>query len=118
MGIVVLSVIVVLIVPKPPKKIEKPTVKKEAVHTISLTAKGFEPKEITIKKDEFIVWVNNSGKTATVNSADHPTHQRFPALNLGVFETGQSVQIKFYNSGEYFYHNHFSPTQTGKITVK
>src|SRR4030043_2128666 len=50
---------------------------------ISLTSAGYEPSEITIKAGNTVVWTNNSGKEATVNSDPHPTHLLWPFLNLG-----------------------------------
>lgn len=123
-GITLLSLLVVLIVPKNkstnyyPQQTNPNTSKQRIVmHTITLTAKGFEPKNITIKKGEVIVWTNKSGKQASVNSADHPTHKLFPVLNLGTFNDGSSVQARIFRTGELKYHNHLNPSQTGTITV-
>lgn len=65
-----------------------------------------------------VVWVNNNGQAATVNSDPHPTHTLFPFLNLGGFEDGSSVSAKFDKVGVYTYHNHLDPTETGTVIVE
>lgn len=85
---------------------------------IELTASGFVPKTATAKRGSRIFWLNKSGADGSVNSADHPTHQLFPQLNLGKFPDGFSVQTVLENSGAYRYHNHLNPEQTGTIIVE
>jgi len=86
--------------------------------TISLTDLGFAPKDIAIKTGTRIVWLNKSGKAATVSSDDHPTHRLYPFLNLGTFADGSSVQVIVEKSGEYSYHNHLNTSEVGTITVQ
>lgn len=85
---------------------------------VELTSSGFSPKDITIDKGTKVVWTNNSGQAATVNSAPHPVHTSYPPLNLGSFNDGQSVELVFDETGTYKYHNHFNSGQTGSVTVK
>jgi len=86
--------------------------------TVSLTSSGFNPKSLTIKAGTTVTWVNNSGGPATVNSDDHPTHQKYPELNLGRFEAGSSLQLKFEKVGTYTYHNHLVPSIRGTVVVQ
>lgn len=85
---------------------------------ITLTSSGFDPKEVTVTKGSTVVWTNKSGQSATVNSADHPTHLLYPALNLGEFADGQTLQLMFNDAGTFGYHNHYNPSVYGKIIVK
>ncbi len=87
------------------------------VHSITLTSRGFEPSKITIKKGEIVRWTNHSGKTGSVNSAEHPTHMLYPFLNLGQFDNNSSVQATIYRTGELRYVNHYIPSQRGTIIV-
>lgn len=91
---------------------------KEAITNVTLGKDGFNPKTITVKIGTRVTWMNNSGSTATVNSAPHPVHNLFPFLNLGSFENGSSVQAVFERAGTYKYHNHYSPSQTGMVIVQ
>ncbi len=86
--------------------------------TITLTSNGFEPQTITIKPKTQVVWTNKSGNDASVNSADHPTHQLYSPLNLGLFSNGTSVSLNFNTPGTYRYHDHLHPQKTGTIVVE
>lgn len=85
---------------------------------VTLTQSGFSPKDITVSAGTKVVWTNNSGKAATVNSDDHPTHKKFPFLNLGEFGDGESLDVVFDTPGVYTYHNHYNASETGSVTVK
>lgn len=123
LGIIILTILAIIIIPKPQEKkpIHRyPTTTPQVrvtTHKVILTPKGFEPDVIKIKKGEVVIWTNNSGREASVNSADHPTHKLFPALNRGLFPDGLSVQARISRIGELRYHNHLKPEQTGKIIV-
>lgn len=86
--------------------------------TVDLTSNGFNPSQIIVKKGERIIWVNKSGKIATVNSDNHPTHLLYPFLNLGEFNNGSSLQVVMNTIGTFTYHNHYQPSQKGTIIVK
>lgn len=84
-------------------------------YTVKLTPDGFVPQTINVKKGGIIVWKNESGAQASVNSADHPTHKLHRFLNLGMFENGSGVQATIPETGTFSYHNHLKPEQTGTI---
>lgn len=97
------------------------TVQEETESTqaaVSITANGFEPSTLTVKMGTNVIWTNNNGKIATINSDIHPTHLLWPFLNLGSFDNGKSVSVVFEKKGTYTYHNHLIPTQTGTVIVK
>ena len=85
--------------------------------TVTLTANGFDPQTITVKTKTQVIWTNNSSTDATVNSADHPTHQKYPPLNLGLFPSGSNVSLVFDKPGTYSYHDHLHPEKTGTVVV-
>jgi plastocyanin len=85
---------------------------------VTLTSSGFEPKELTIKVGQKVVWKNESGGTASVNSGPHPVHTAYPPLNLGNFDDGETLNLVFDKKGSFSYHNHLNPSQTGKIKVE
>lgn len=84
---------------------------------VILTKNGFSPRQVTIKVDSSVRWINQSGKRQTVNSDNYPTNQLYKPLNLGIFANGSSVSYIFKTPGTYGYHNQFNHTQVGKITV-
>lgn len=85
---------------------------------VKLTADGFVPETITIKKGEKVVWTNNSGDTATVDSDNHPTHLLYAPLNLGAFQDGEKHELVFDKAGKYTYHDHFHPSRKGTVVVE
>lgn len=90
----------------------------QSQNTITLTADGFSPAVLTIKKGETVTWVNKSGVDATVNSDPHPIHTDYPPLNLGAFSDGGTLSLTFDTPGTHGYHNHLNPSQKGKIIVQ
>ncbi|OGM26233.1 hypothetical protein A2962_04325 [Candidatus Woesebacteria bacterium RIFCSPLOWO2_01_FULL_39_61] len=85
---------------------------------VTLTKSGFSPQTITISQGAKVIWTNESGTTTTVNSADHPTHLKYPPLNLGSFTNGESLSLVFDTPGTYGYHNHLNASQFGTVTVE
>lgn len=78
----------------------------------------FLPSTITIRKGTKVIWINNSGKTATIDSNPHPIHTSFPKMNLGTFDDGEKLKFVFDSPGTYNYHNHFQSSQGGTVIVK
>ncbi len=89
---------------------------KESIVTI--TAAGFNPKDLKIKVGESVTWVNNDTKDHNVASAPHPTHTVYPPLNLGVAEAGEKKSLVFPTPGTYKYHDHLNPSLFGSVTVE
>ncbi len=85
---------------------------------ITLTSSGFSPATITIKAGEKVVWKNESGGPATVDSAQHPTHLVYPKLNLGRFEDGEELSLVFDEPGKYNYHDHLNASRFGTVVVE
>lgn len=86
--------------------------------TFTYTKNGFVPKTATVNIGETFTVTNESGATMSLNSADHPSHVRFPELNVGTLTNGATGQIKFDKKGAYSFHDHYKPENTGTITVK
>jgi plastocyanin len=86
--------------------------------TVTLSKDGFSPQTVTIAEGEIVVWMNESGREATVNSDRHPTHRNYTPLNLDQFSPGESLSLVFNEPGTYTYHNHLNPSQTGAVIVE
>jgi plastocyanin len=87
-------------------------------NTVVLTSDGFSPKTLTVSVGEEVVWVNNSGGSATVDSSVHPTHRDHPELNLGTFEDGEEHKLVFDKPGTYNYHDHLNASRFGTVVVE
>lgn len=108
-----------------PAAVESPTssatngaVVKEDRNAVQISSSGFLPKSITIKAGETVTWMNSDSINHTVNSAVHPTHLVYPALNLGTIKPGAQVSLEFPKAGTYQYHDHLNPSLTGAVIVE
>ena len=104
--------------PTPEAKASPSGVMQEETQTVILTSSGFSPATVTIKAGGKVVWKNQSGEVATVNSAPHPIHTNYPPLNLGSFQDGETLELIFSKAGTYGYHNHLNSSQKGTVIVK
>lgn len=85
---------------------------------VEVTSSGFAPQSLTVKTGTTVVWTNKSGGPVTVNSDSHPTHLKWPFLNLGKFDDSASVSVVFEKVGTYTYHNHLDASQVGTVIVE
>lgn len=86
--------------------------------TFSYTKSGFVPQRVTVKTGEEVTWTNNSGEDMSLNSADHPTHVKFPILNIGTIPDGATGVVVFKEKGTYSFHDHYKPEHTGIVIVE
>lgn len=88
-------------------------------NVVKISSAGFLPKDITIKAEEEVTWVNEDSSDHQVNSAVHPTHQLHPPLNsVGLLKSGEKKSLSFPDTGVYKYHDHLNPTLFGSVTVE
>lgn len=84
---------------------------------ITVTANGFVPETITVKKNSQVVWVNRSNTIVSLNSQPYPKNTNYPPLNLGQFGNGQSISLIFDKLGTYGYYNYLNQSQKGTVIV-
>ncbi len=87
-------------------------------NSVTLTSSGFTPQSIIVKAGTKVTWTNKNGASATVDSANHPTHLVYSPLNLGNFASGETLSLVFDQPGTYRYHNHLNASQTGIVMAK
>lgn len=85
--------------------------------TITYTDEGFSPSATTVKKGATITVTNNSSADLMFSSADHPTHQLQPELNMDTLKPGESGKITVTKVGTWGYHNHLKAGEQGTIIV-
>lgn len=85
---------------------------------IGLTESGFTPRTLTIQAGSMVVFTNNTGRIATVDSDVHPTHRLYPILNKGNFGPGEKHEVTFEETGTFTYHNHLNSSQTGTVIIE
>lgn len=93
-----------------------PTIVPETI--IIFTKDGPTPNKVEIKRGKRVIWINRSGATISLNSDDHPSHNKYPLLNFGSIKDGSAAEHIFRKQGTYGFHNHLKPEQKGVIIVK
>lgn len=90
----------------------------ETPNVISMTAEGFEPKEVEIHAGGTIVFQNNDTRDRWPASNFHPTHSLYPEFDpQRPTKPGTSWSFKFEKEGVWRMHDHLFPHMTGTITV-
>lgn len=88
---------------------------------------GFSPSILTIKNGDNVRFENESSKTMWTASGKHPTHKVYPTTGGCIGSTfdackgtqpGDSWSFKFDVAGNWKYHNHVNPGDTGTIIVE
>lgn len=90
----------------------------QAIVYISET--GVVPQNIRIKKGGQITFYQVDSSWHDIASGPHPTHTKYPPLNIGFLKQGQSYTVTFTKSGTFGFHDHLhenDPKLTGQIEV-
>lgn len=95
---------------------EQPT--GEPAVTIVRTQDGYEPKEVTIKKGDIVLFINESDMFHWPASDLHPTHGVYPEFDpLDTLAPGAEWKFQFDKVGVWKYHDHIRANKVGTITV-
>lgn len=99
---------------------------------VSFTDQGFNPKAVSIKKGDSVLFVNEAESDTWPASAMHPTHTVYPNSDIkkcgtseaaGMFDacrglkTGETWAFQFNEIGKWNYHDHLNAKQFGSIEV-
>lgn len=97
--------------------------------TVTLTAGGFVPSSVTVKKGERVMWVNQTSAGMWVASGVHPAHTVYSGTSLSehcpdtagiAFDECGAVNaytFVFQKIGMWRYHNHMDAGETGTVVV-
>ena len=89
-----------------------------AAATITYGSNGFSPGTVTLKSGQTLAITNSSNQEIQMDSDPHPTHTDNPELNVGSIAAGQTKTVTLTKVGNWGYHNHLDPSQTGRIVVQ
>lgn len=92
-------------------------------NTITVSASGVSPKNLTVSRGSQVTFVNNDSRPHSMNSDPHPTHGDCPQIDqVGFLAPGQSKQTGNLTTARTCgYHDHDNPGNTslqGTITVQ
>lgn len=86
--------------------------------TITMNEEGFVPRELTISRNETVIFQNNDKVSRWPASNLHPTHTIYPEFDpKKPIAPGQSWTFVFNHAGTWKYHDHRLPHFRGTITV-
>ena len=89
---------------------------------VSITSGGvFSPSTIIIEAGDTVKWINNDNTIHDIESNDHPTHLKYPLLNLGPISPGASLTLQFNvksSDSGYGYHDHTNSDIEGAVIVQ
>lgn len=90
--------------------------------TITITAAGVNPVNVTVNAGQSVMLVNSDGKRHEISSNPHPSHGDCPALNFGGLDAGQSRTSNALNTARTCgFHDHSDPSNAslqGQVTVR
>jgi plastocyanin len=91
----------------------------QTTHSVNYSNKCYSPSTITIKKNEAVIFTNNSNRDMWPASDNHPSHSLYPEFDAtGSISPGDTYTFTFTKIGTWGYHDHEKPSCTGTITVK
>lgn len=90
----------------------------EVAATITYSDSGFSGGTVTVKAGDTVAVKNTSSSELSFNSDPHPAHTDDPDLNVGVVASGETKTFTVTQTGTYGFHNHFNPSDKGKITIE
>lgn len=86
---------------------------------VSITATGFNPATITIKKGDQVMWKNTDTKAHRIFAEPYPTKISLPDLDSEALQPGASYGFIFEQAGTYKYTDYYNPTKfLGTIVVQ
>ena len=126
LGLFVVVVVVVLSVTLFNSKTtsNKGTTNKTATATVAsgkviISASGFSPATISVKKGSTVTWTNQDTKVHQVVSDPHPSHTLLPDLDSSTLSSGDSYTFTFEKVGKFTYHDENNPlTIKGEVDVR
>lgn len=86
---------------------------------VTYTDSGYSPQTLTVPVGTTVVFKNQSSEGMWTASNPHPVHTDLPEFDpKKAVNSGESYSFTFSERGTFGYHNHLSPSRTGKIVVE
>lgn len=100
--------------------------------SVTYSADGFSPKNVTVKKGTAVMWTNVSAGGLEVASGSHPAHADYDGTSRAAHcaegapasfdqcaagAPGSQWSFTFNKAGTWNYHNEANPAFTGTVTV-
>ena len=89
-----------------------------ATHEVRVTSEGFVPNAVTIKKDDTVVWVWESGSHTVTNGKSPDDENAGLILDMAINSRTQRVEFTFSDIAVYDYFSRTRPDFRGTVTVQ
>lgn len=84
---------------------------------VMITDSGFDPPEVTIRKDGTVTWINDDTTAHVIYSDTFPLEGNLPGLSSRTLSTGEGYSYTFNRTGTFGYHCRIHPSMKGSVTV-
>lgn len=102
-----------------PDPASEPAASQPKTVTVSMTASGFEPDNLTVKVGDVVKFVNNDSQTHWPASDPHPIHTDYSGLDPRQgLAPDADWSFTFTQAGSWRLHDHLVPTRRANIMVK
>ena len=89
------------------------------VYQIDITKDGFYPASFTIRKGDYVQFVNKDTAKHWPASDPHPKHNDLPGFDAKAgLALNEKFTYQFNTSGEWKYHDHLNPSVKGVMIVQ
>lgn len=98
----------------------QPTAQPEVIE-VQMTASGFVPATVTIKKGDYVQFTNKDSVLHQPASGPHPQNNGLPGFDaLKGLATGENYRFQFNQTGSFGYHDHLNASGYGfgKVIVE
>lgn len=86
---------------------------------VEITAAGFVPETLNVPAGTKVTWVNKDSSPHRVASNPYPDNSGLPGLDSkAAIGPHDSYSYTFAKAGSFTYHDQYSPTTNGQVTVK
>lgn len=86
--------------------------------TVEITATGFVPQTIKVKKGQGVMWINQDTASHQIASDPYPMNDILPTLNSAEpLAGGESYSAVFEESGTFTYHDNLDPIGYQAIVI-
>jgi len=98
-------------------------IKKTNVQTVTVTYtdNGFTPTAVSLNACDKLQWINSASSQVQIGVNPHPVHTGDRSITGGEFtlnlDPGQTKSLDISKKGNFGYHNHLNPLQTGVVAV-
>lgn len=102
-----------------PKTITQQPQEQSSIQTaeVNITANGFSPATINIKKGDQVMWKNTDSKLHRIFAEPYPTKSSLPDLDSEALQPNTSYGFIFEQAGTYKYTDYYNPTKFLGVVV-